>query len=81
MILFILFLFFSFRLANKGQEGEGWKFYFKLFCFSEPESVPADSVEFAFMFEQVWFQFKIWPKKTNNRAINHLNMHTFIFIM
>uniref|UniRef100_A0A672NQG0 Myosin X n=1 Tax=Sinocyclocheilus grahami TaxID=75366 RepID=A0A672NQG0_SINGR len=40
------------KLANKGQEGEGWKFYFKLFCFSEPESVPADSVEFAFMFEQ-----------------------------
>uniref|UniRef100_A0A9J8ANR1 Myosin X n=1 Tax=Cyprinus carpio carpio TaxID=630221 RepID=A0A9J8ANR1_CYPCA len=31
---------------------ENWKFYFKLFCFSEPESVPADSVEFAFMFEQ-----------------------------
>uniref|UniRef100_A0A671KXK1 Unconventional myosin-X-like n=1 Tax=Sinocyclocheilus anshuiensis TaxID=1608454 RepID=A0A671KXK1_9TELE len=40
------------KLANKGQEGESWKFYFKLFCFSEPESVPADSVEFAFMFEQ-----------------------------
>uniref|UniRef100_A0A8C2KTV7 Myosin X n=1 Tax=Cyprinus carpio TaxID=7962 RepID=A0A8C2KTV7_CYPCA len=40
------------KLANKGQEGMGWKFYFKLFCFSEPESVPADSVEFAFMFEQ-----------------------------
>uniref|UniRef100_A0A8C2D1B7 Myosin X n=1 Tax=Cyprinus carpio TaxID=7962 RepID=A0A8C2D1B7_CYPCA len=40
------------KLANEGQEGESWKFYFKLFCFSEPESVPADSVEFAFMFEQ-----------------------------
>lgn len=40
------------KLANKGEEGEGWKFYFKLFCFSEPESVPTDSVEFAFMFEQ-----------------------------
>ncbi|XP_051985002.1 unconventional myosin-X [Xyrauchen texanus] len=40
------------KLANKGQEGEGWKFYFKLFCFLEPENVPTDSVEFAFMFEQ-----------------------------
>uniref|UniRef100_A0A9J7ZN00 Myosin X n=1 Tax=Cyprinus carpio carpio TaxID=630221 RepID=A0A9J7ZN00_CYPCA len=40
------------KLGNEGQEGESWKFYFKLFCFSEPESVPADSVEFAFMFEQ-----------------------------
>lgn len=40
------------KLANKEQDGESWKFYFKLFCFSEPENVPADSVEFAFMFEQ-----------------------------
>ncbi|XP_056599629.1 unconventional myosin-X [Triplophysa dalaica] len=40
------------KLASKGEEGESWKFYFKLFCFSEPESVPADSVEFAFIFEQ-----------------------------
>ncbi len=59
-----LSLFLSFRLTNKEQEGESWKFYFKLFCFSEPESVPADSVEFAFMFEQVWFHFNIWPQIT-----------------
>jgi len=52
-IIHSLSVFLSFRLADKEQEGEGWKFYFKLFCFSEPESVPADSVEFAFMFEQV----------------------------
>ncbi|XP_051556331.1 unconventional myosin-X-like [Myxocyprinus asiaticus] len=40
------------KLASKEQEGEGWKFYFKLFCFSEPENVSSESVEFAFMFEQ-----------------------------
>ncbi|XP_051990954.1 unconventional myosin-X-like [Xyrauchen texanus] len=40
------------KLASKEQEGEEWKFYFKLFCFSEPENVSSDSVEFAFMFEQ-----------------------------
>ncbi|TRY95980.1 hypothetical protein DNTS_012834 [Danionella cerebrum] len=40
------------KLANAEHGGEDWKFYFKLFCFSEPEAVPTDSVEFAFMFEQ-----------------------------
>lgn len=30
-----------------------WKFYFKLYCFLDTENVPKDSVEFAFMFEQV----------------------------
>jgi len=31
----------------------GWRFYFKLYCFLDTDSVPRDSVEFAFMFEQV----------------------------
>lgn len=30
-----------------------WKFYFKLYCFLDTDNVPKDSVEFAFMFEQV----------------------------
>ncbi|XP_072139827.1 unconventional myosin-X [Mobula birostris] len=32
--------------------GDSWKFYFKLYCFLDTESIPKDSVEFAFMFEQ-----------------------------
>ncbi|XP_006884858.1 PREDICTED: unconventional myosin-X-like [Elephantulus edwardii] len=36
-------------------EGENlpWKFYFKLYCFLDTDNVPKDSVDFAFMFEQV----------------------------
>uniref|UniRef100_A0A8C4X6Z7 Unconventional myosin-X-like n=1 Tax=Erpetoichthys calabaricus TaxID=27687 RepID=A0A8C4X6Z7_ERPCA len=33
------------------EEGQ-WRLYFKLYCFLDVESVPQDSVEFAFMFEQ-----------------------------
>ncbi|KAL7842505.1 hypothetical protein SRHO_G00241940 [Serrasalmus rhombeus] len=41
------------KLAEGGEEqGGGWKFYFKLFCFTDTENIPVDSVEFAFMFEQ-----------------------------
>ncbi|XP_078282791.1 unconventional myosin-X [Rhinoraja longicauda] len=32
--------------------GDSWAFYFKLYCFFDMDSVPKDSVEFAFMFEQ-----------------------------
>lgn len=35
------------------EHNTGWKFYFKLYCFLDTENVPKDSVEFAFMFEQV----------------------------
>uniref|UniRef100_H2LPP3 Myosin X n=2 Tax=Oryzias latipes TaxID=8090 RepID=H2LPP3_ORYLA len=38
--------------ASPEENNTGWKFYFKLYCFLDTESVPKDSVEFAFMFEQ-----------------------------
>lgn len=42
------------RLAATSEAGDTpWKFYFKLYCFLDTDSVPKDSVEFAFMFEQV----------------------------
>lgn len=42
------------RLSASPDEGStGWKFYFKLYCFLDTDNVPKDSVEFAFMFEQV----------------------------
>ena len=42
------------RLAATSEAGEQpWKFYFKLYCFLDTDNVPKDSVEFAFMFEQV----------------------------
>lgn len=42
------------RLAATAEAGEmHWKFYFKLYCFLDTQNVPKDSVEFAFMFEQV----------------------------
>ncbi|XP_066511803.1 unconventional myosin-X-like [Hoplias malabaricus] len=41
------------KLAKGGEEQNGgWKFYFKLYCFTDTENIPTDSVEFAFMFEQ-----------------------------
>lgn len=39
--------------ASPEEHNTGWKFYFKLYCFLDTHSVPKDSVEFAFMFEQV----------------------------
>lgn len=49
-----LFAFFSLRLAGgEDNQGGGWKFYFKLYCFTDTENIAMDSVEFAFMFEQV----------------------------
>ena len=53
--LISLFLFTQpCRLAATAEAGEmHWKFYFKLYCFLDTENVPKDSVEFAFMFEQV----------------------------
>lgn len=42
------------RLAATSEVGDlPWKFYFKLYCFLDTDNVPKDSVEFAFMFEQV----------------------------
>ena len=42
------------RLAATSEGGDlPWKFYFKLYCFLDTDNVPKDSVEFAFMFEQV----------------------------
>lgn len=41
------------KLAATPDAGDlAWKFYFKLYCFLDTDSVPRDSVEFAFMFEQ-----------------------------
>ncbi|XP_062843469.1 unconventional myosin-X [Trichomycterus rosablanca] len=41
------------RLANgKDDQAEEWRLYFKLYCFTDTENIPVDSVEFAFMFEQ-----------------------------
>lgn len=31
-----------------------WKFYFKFYCFLDIDSMLKDSVEFVFMFEQVY---------------------------
>lgn len=43
-----------FRLsASADERNTGWRFYFKLYCFLDTDGVPRDSVEFAFMFEQV----------------------------
>ncbi|MBN3290150.1 MYO10 protein, partial [Polypterus senegalus] len=40
-------------VGTEEEEEEGqWRLYFKLYCFLDVESVPQDSVEFAFMFEQ-----------------------------
>ena len=53
-LLFIMSLSLVFRLsASADEHNTGWKFYFKLYCFLDTENVPKDSVEFAFMFEQV----------------------------
>lgn len=42
------------RLSASAEESNtGWKLYFKLYCFLDTDGVPKDSVEFAFMFEQV----------------------------
>uniref|UniRef100_A0A8D3DME3 Myosin X n=1 Tax=Scophthalmus maximus TaxID=52904 RepID=A0A8D3DME3_SCOMX len=38
--------------ASPDEHNTGWKFYFKLYCFLDTDSVPRDSVEFAFIFEQ-----------------------------
>uniref|UniRef100_A0A3Q2ZCP5 Myosin X n=1 Tax=Kryptolebias marmoratus TaxID=37003 RepID=A0A3Q2ZCP5_KRYMA len=38
--------------ASPEETSTGWKLYFKLYCFLDTDSVPTDSVEFAFMFEQ-----------------------------
>lgn len=41
------------KLAATSEAGDApWKFYFKLYCFLDTDSMPKDSVEFAFMFEQ-----------------------------
>ena len=32
---------------------EKWRLFFKLFCFINPQNVPVDSIEAAFMYEQV----------------------------
>jgi len=32
---------------------EKWRLFFKLFCFINPQNIPTDSIESAFMFEQV----------------------------
>ena len=32
---------------------EKWKLFFKLFCYLRPGNVPMDSIEAAFMYEQV----------------------------
>ncbi|XP_035383783.1 unconventional myosin-X isoform X2 [Electrophorus electricus] len=41
------------KLMDGGEDQDGgWRFYFKLYCFTDTESIPVDSVEFAFMFEQ-----------------------------
>ena len=39
--------------AGQDPQATGWRFYFKLYCFLDTDGVPRDSVEFAFMFEQV----------------------------
>lgn len=39
--------------ASPDETNTAWKLYFKLYCFLDTDSVPKDSVEFAFMFEQV----------------------------
>ncbi|XP_037538371.1 unconventional myosin-X [Nematolebias whitei] len=38
--------------ASPDENNTAWKLYFKLYCFLDTDSVPKDSVEFAFMFEQ-----------------------------
>lgn len=54
------FSFLSYRLAGSEEEEEEgqWQLYFKLYCFLDIENVPKDGVEFAFMFEQVSWQWE-----------------------
>ena len=40
---------------SKGMPSKG-KLFFKLFCFINPENAPTDSIESAFMYEQVGVQ-------------------------
>lgn len=42
-------------LKNPPKNGkiESWQLFFKLFCFLKPQNVPNDSLEAAFIFEQV----------------------------
>ena len=44
-----------FEAAKNPAKGfpEKWKLFFKLFCYLRPENVPFDSIEAAFMYEQV----------------------------
>ena len=49
-------LFSAYRLAESDSADEQesqWQLYFKLYCFLDMSSICSDSVEFAFMFEQV----------------------------
>jgi myosin X len=48
-------LFFECRYEVHGinEGGNRWRLFFKLFCFLDTKSIPKDSLEAGFMFEQV----------------------------
>ena len=41
------------KKISQGIIPDRWKLFFKMFCFISPHNVPADSIEAAFMYEQV----------------------------
>ena len=41
------------KKITQGIVPDRWKLFFKMFCFVNPHNVPIDSIEAAFMYEQV----------------------------
>lgn len=61
--------------ASQDENNTGWRFYFKLYCFVDTDNVPKDSVEFAFMFEQVHRRYiadttqQCRPQQINDKSV------------
>ena len=43
----------SLKKMTQGVIPDRWRLFFKMFCFISPHNVPGDSIESAFMYEQV----------------------------
>lgn len=47
----------SMKNLSQGIVANRWKLFFKMFCFINPHNVPTDSIEAAFMYEQVSLKY------------------------